>query len=235
MLAEDRILCFELVAKSGCNYTLGYVNKAVGETDVPSDLATLLKQRRRWLNGSFFALIYALQGFMDFWRRSAHRKLTKAAITWEFFFFCISVMVQWFAIAAFLIISVVVSIHLEIPQSYWVPVSSIFTVLVILQFIVAVQNDPVRYKNFYRLSSFLFGVFFSFLMVITVVFSFEEIAEGSVLIVIGLFLSWGIFIVGALLHGELISLVGTFFQYMFMMPTVSILCHSVVDVFRVSV
>lgn len=50
-LAEDRILCFELVAKAKDKWVLGYVKPAKGETDVPESAAELIGQRRRWLNG----------------------------------------------------------------------------------------------------------------------------------------------------------------------------------------
>jgi len=56
-LAEDRILCFELVAKAGCKWTLTYVKPSKAETDVPETAVELIGQRRRWLNGSFAASI----------------------------------------------------------------------------------------------------------------------------------------------------------------------------------
>jgi chitin synthase len=56
-LAEDRILCFELVAKAGAKWTLTYVKPSKAETDVPESAAELIGQRRRWLNGSFAASI----------------------------------------------------------------------------------------------------------------------------------------------------------------------------------
>ena len=56
-LAEDRILCFELVAKAGCKWTLTYVKPSKAETDVPESAVELIGQRRRWLNGSFAASI----------------------------------------------------------------------------------------------------------------------------------------------------------------------------------
>ena len=34
-LAEDRILCWELVSKRNCKWTLHYVKSAYGITDVP--------------------------------------------------------------------------------------------------------------------------------------------------------------------------------------------------------
>lgn len=38
-LAEDRILCFDLVFKRGAKWTLGYIKKAKGEMDVPEGVA----------------------------------------------------------------------------------------------------------------------------------------------------------------------------------------------------
>jgi chitin synthase len=62
-LAEDRILCLALVAKKRKAYTLRYVQKSVAETDVPDGFGVLLKQRRRWINGSWFALIHTISNF----------------------------------------------------------------------------------------------------------------------------------------------------------------------------
>lgn len=41
-LAEDRILCFELVAKAGDRWTLSYVKPSKAETDVPGMTPRLL-------------------------------------------------------------------------------------------------------------------------------------------------------------------------------------------------
>lgn len=62
-LAEDRILCFELVAKAGSKWHLTYVKASKGETDVPDGAPELISQRRRWNNGSFAAGIYSMMHF----------------------------------------------------------------------------------------------------------------------------------------------------------------------------
>ncbi|KAJ7655402.1 chitin synthase-domain-containing protein [Mycena rosella] len=58
-LAEDRILCWELVAKRGGSWILHYVKSAYAVTDVPDQVPELISQRRRWLNGSFFAAVHS--------------------------------------------------------------------------------------------------------------------------------------------------------------------------------
>ena len=60
--AEDRILCFELVAKENDRWTLTYVKPSKAETDVPESAPELIGQRRRWLNGSFAASVVSYHG-----------------------------------------------------------------------------------------------------------------------------------------------------------------------------
>jgi len=70
--AEDRILCFELVAKKNDKWTLTYVKPSKAETDVPETAAELIGQRRRWLNGSFAASVVC--GFEFFLKSHRSRK-----------------------------------------------------------------------------------------------------------------------------------------------------------------
>jgi chitin synthase len=98
-LAEDRILCFELVAKRGGQWTLKYVRSAIGETDVPDSVPEFISQRRRWLNGSFFAAIYALTHSINIWR-SDHNMIRKLWFHLEFFYNFISIVFSWFALVS---------------------------------------------------------------------------------------------------------------------------------------
>ena len=56
-LAEDRVLCLEIVCAPKRAWVLRWVNDAVAETDVPDTLVELIKQRRRWVNGAFFSTL----------------------------------------------------------------------------------------------------------------------------------------------------------------------------------
>jgi chitin synthase len=44
-LAEDRIMCLEILVKVGCRYTLSYVPGSIAKTDPQIKLSMLFKQR----------------------------------------------------------------------------------------------------------------------------------------------------------------------------------------------
>ncbi len=57
------------------------MKEAVAEADPVTKLAGLIKQRRRWLNGTFFAMIYTLSNWSRIWTESHHsfwRKTVRA-------------------------------------------------------------------------------------------------------------------------------------------------------------
>ncbi|KAJ3287963.1 Chitin synthase, class 1 [Rhizoclosmatium sp. JEL0117] len=98
-LAEDRILCFELVMKRDKRYILKYVKSAKAETDVPTELPDLLKQRRRWFNGSFFASVFAVQNVFRIFT-SGHTFLRKIVLLVETLYNAINLVYSWFSIAS---------------------------------------------------------------------------------------------------------------------------------------
>ncbi|KAJ3065039.1 Chitin synthase, class 2 [Podochytrium sp. JEL0797] len=98
-LAEDRILCFELVMKREKRYVLKYVKSAKAETDVPTEFSDLIKQRRRWFNGSFFASLYAVTNFGRIFT-SGHYPHRKLALLVETLYNSIVLFYSWFQIGA---------------------------------------------------------------------------------------------------------------------------------------
>ena len=69
-LAEDRIMCLEIIAKRHCSYIIHYIPGARCLTDPPMRLSDLIRQRRRWFNGSMFATIHVLKHMCRVWGRS---------------------------------------------------------------------------------------------------------------------------------------------------------------------
>jgi chitin synthase len=90
-LAEDRVLCFELVNKKHEKWLLRYVELAKASTDVPETIPEYVSQRRRWLNGSFFAGIHAIINFYQIFR-SGHSIGRKALLIFQTF--CKQVLMQ---------------------------------------------------------------------------------------------------------------------------------------------
>ena len=75
-LAEDRILCLELMCQKGRKNLLKYISASKATTDCPQTLDKLMVQRRRWINGTWFSTIYVLLN----WRKilkSDHSKRRK--------------------------------------------------------------------------------------------------------------------------------------------------------------
>ncbi|KIX94963.1 chitin synthase 2 [Fonsecaea multimorphosa CBS 102226] len=130
-LAEDRILCFELVSKRNCQWILQYVKSATGETDVPDGIAEFILQRRRWLNGSFFAAVYAVAHVYQLWR-SNHSAIRKFMFLIEFTYQTINMLFAWFAIGNFFLVFRLLTASLGSPG----PLGKTGTVLgVIFEFI----------------------------------------------------------------------------------------------------
>jgi chitin synthase len=96
-LAEDRILCWELVSKRGCSWILHYVKSAYGVTDVPDQVPELISQRRRWLNGSFFAAVHSTFHFHYIYR-SSHSFMRKFWIHVEMLYQLFNLIFSWFAL-----------------------------------------------------------------------------------------------------------------------------------------
>ncbi|ODV87248.1 glycosyltransferase family 2 protein [[Candida] arabinofermentans NRRL YB-2248] len=102
-LAEDRILAWELVAKRNAKWVLKYVKSAKGETDVPETLSEFISQRRRWLNGAFFAALYSQVHFYHIFRTD-HSALRKFFLHLEFIYQFFTLLFSIFSIANFYLI-----------------------------------------------------------------------------------------------------------------------------------
>ncbi|GBC08513.1 hypothetical protein RclHR1_08180007 [Rhizophagus clarus] len=171
-LAEDRILCFELVAKRNCSWVLHYVKSAYAETDVPDTVPELISQRRRWLNGSFFAGVYAICHTFAIWR-SDHTTIRKILLHVEMAYQSYQLFFSWFALGNFYLAFYIVGNSLTQPEvidGLWSAsvgeaifqiLRYVYLTLLIVQFILAMGNRPQGSKWAYIVSI----VFFAGLMI----------------------------------------------------------------------
>lgn len=166
-LAEDRILCFELVAKANDRWLLSYVRQAKGETDVPEQAAELISQRRRWLNGSFAASVYATIHFFRFYK-SAHNPFRLLMFHVQALFNLFQLIFTWFALAnLWLTFSIIIELlpHNGIflfgneVVTHWVNLAFqwIYLGALALQFVLALGNRPKGEQTTYVICLMIFG------------------------------------------------------------------------------
>lgn len=162
-LAEDRILCFELVAKRNAEWVLTYVKSAKGETDVPVTISELIKQRRRWLNGSFFAAVYAITHFYQIFR-SSHSRIRKMFFLVEFLYQLISMIFSWFALGNFFLVFQILTTSLGGPELLGttgevlsVIIEWVYLASMVICFVLSLGNSPDGSKRFYMVMVYIWG------------------------------------------------------------------------------
>jgi chitin synthase len=187
-LAEDRILCFELVAKAGSKWHLTYVKASRGETDVPDGAPEFIGQRRRWLNGSFAASIYSLMHFGRMFA-SGHNPIRKVFFVIQMLFNVATLIMSWFLLASYwLTTSIIMDLVGGTIQDIKEPseqsrnrgwpfgldytphvnamLKYIYLAFLVLQFILALGNRPKGSRWTYITSFTVFGIIQAYLLVI---------------------------------------------------------------------
>ena len=184
-LAEDRILCFELVAKAGSKWHLTYVKASKGETDVPEGTAEFIGQRRRWLNGSFAAGIYSLMHFGRMYK-SGHNIIRMFFLHIQLLYNIFQTILSWFSLASFYLTTTIIMQlvgtkslpGVEPPRDAWpfgntvTPIvntllSYIYLAFVGLQFILAFGNRPKGSKWSYMTSFIVFAVIQLYIVILS--------------------------------------------------------------------
>ncbi|CAO3626245.1 unnamed protein product [Cunninghamella blakesleeana] len=172
-LAEDRILCFEVIAKKHQKWTLKYVKSAFAETDCPNQLPEFISQRRRWLNGSFFAAVYSIWHFKRIWITD-HSTIRKLMLSIEFIFNFFNLMLNWLCMANFYLTFYFLSKSLALKQNdpfskgwgdhVFYILSYLYTFLIIVSFICSMGNRPQGSKSMFTIAV----IAYSIIMVYTV-------------------------------------------------------------------
>ncbi|CDS02058.1 hypothetical protein [Sporisorium scitamineum] len=229
-LAEDRILCFELAAKRGHGWVLKYVKSARGVTDVPEGLPEFISQRRRWLNGSFFAAVYALYHTAQF-VRSGHNVWRKTLLVFESFYSFINMCFAWFGLANYYIFFRILTTSLEDPtfKLHGIGVFNVFMQYIYLgtvvaSFIFAMGNRPQGSKWKYWTAVVIFALLTVYMMVAAVLCLSKVVARVEhdaiyAQMVVSLLATYGVYLISSLLACDPLHLVTSFVQYLLLAPT----------------
>ncbi|KAF9502229.1 chitin synthase 2 [Pleurotus eryngii] len=247
-LAEDRILCFEIVTKKNEGWVLKYVKSAKASTDVPTSVPEFISQRRRWLNGSLFASIHATVFFWRIWT-SGQGFFRKIFLQLEFIYNAVQLLFTWTSLANFylafffLVSSATADSKTDafnfLSNGAGKAVFEVFLKLYIaLLFVVTVcslGNRPQGSKWTYTLAIVLFGLCnvitlwcAGFTVYLAVPKTIEEWKDFPTLvqnnstfreIVISLAATYGLYFISSFMHFEPYHMFSSFIQYMFLLPS----------------
>ncbi|KAF7315388.1 Chitin synthase [Mycena indigotica] len=215
-LAEDRILCFELVAKQDSAWILKYVRGAVAETDVPDALSEFISQRRRWLNGSFFAAVYAIAHVGQI-LRSGHR------------YTIINLIFSWFSIGNLYISFVVLTSSLEAPY-FRMPtikyvnniIQYLMVAVVIACFFFSMGNKPHAAKWKYKSAALALAAIMTYMVFASVMCALAAAAQGgssNSAMLFSVIIIYGTYAASAILAFDPWHMLTSFIPYVLLSPT----------------
>ncbi|KAJ2905452.1 hypothetical protein MKZ38_005328 [Zalerion maritima] len=187
-LAEDRILCWELVAKRSESWVLKYVKGCTGETDVPDTVPEFISQRRRWLNGAFFAAVYSLVHFKQIWATD-HTVARKVLLHIEFAYQFVQLLFTYFSLANFYLtfyfIGGGIADKTADPFGHNIGMY-IFTVLryscvllIAMQFILSLGNRPQGAKRLYMGSMIMYSIIMAYTIFATIYIIARQFSASS--------------------------------------------------------
>ncbi|KAF9410534.1 Chitin synthase, class 2, partial [Entomortierella beljakovae] len=245
-LAEDRILCFELIAKKNEAWLLRYVKSAKASTDVPDSIAEFISQRRRWLNGSFFAAFYSLAHFTRV-LTSGQGFFRKIFLMIEFLYNAINLIFNWFSLSNFYLTFYFLTISASTPttddnfrpfgswgETTFGVTRNIYIASIITIFICSLGNRPQGSRIIYILAICLFALLMGvmlYLAAITVYFvvkphwgDYKEMMELIKVqgpfrdTVISLLSTYGLYLLTSLMHFEPWHMLTSFIPYLLLLP-----------------
>ncbi|KUI68828.1 Chitin synthase 2 [Cytospora mali] len=236
-LAEDRILCWELVAKRGERWVLKYVKNCTGETDVPDSVPEFISQRRRWLNGAFFAAVYSLVHFKQL-LATDHTIPRKALLLIESFYQFIQLLFTYFSLANFYLTFYFVAGGVADPAvdpfghsigTYIFAILRYACILLIAaQFIISLGNRPHGAQKLYLASMIIFSIIMVYTMFASIYIVVYQITRGSGFdmhstvmtnMILSVLSTIGLYFVMSFIYLEPWHMFTSFLQYFILLPS----------------
>lgn len=232
-LAEDRILCWELVAKKRENWVLKFVKLATAETDVPETISEFLSQRRRWINGAFFAALYALRNSKKIWSTD-HSMARKFWFHVEFIYQFITLVFSFFSLSNFYLtfyfLTGALITEVDHNGGFWI--FTIFNYICICTltslFIVSIGNRPQGSKGVFKTLIILLTICALYALVVGIWFVVNTIKQFGlgnsnvyvfVSIVVSLLSTYGLYTLMSILYLDPWHMITCSVQYFLMIPS----------------
>lgn len=227
-LAEDRILCWELVAKKEAAWVLKYVKEATGETDVPEEPPEFISQRRRWLNGAMFSALYAQLHFTQIWK-TRHSLTRKVFFQIEFFYQFVQMIFSWFSISNFFLtfyylagsMNTIIK-HGDVLFTFF---KYLLTCTICALFIISMGNRPQGANHLFIISMVILSVCSTYAVVCGLVFSIKTLQDGTesysvfLNIVVSLLSTYGLYAFTSILYLDPWHILTSSIQYFLLLPS----------------
>lgn len=233
-LAEDRILCWELIAKKNESWVLKFVKLATGETDVPDSVPEFLSQRRRWMNGAFFAALYSLRHANKIWYTD-HTFTRKFWFCIEFAYQFTSLLFSFFSLSNFYLTFYFLTGSLIDAEGlgrggFWI--FTIFNYLCICVltsvFVTSIGNRPQASRNIFKMLMILLTVCALYTLIVGLFFVITAIKNYGtdststyvfVSIVVSLLATYGVYALMSVLYLDPWHMLTCSLQYFLMIPS----------------
>ncbi|CCF56199.1 hypothetical protein KAFR_0A07650 [Kazachstania africana CBS 2517] len=238
-LAEDRILCFEIVTKRDAKWLLRYSRSSSASTDVPERVPEFILQRRRWLNGSFFASVYSFCHFYRIWT-SGHSLGRKILLNIEFAYLFFNTLMSWFSLSSFFLIFRILTLSIAVSYGqvfqvlsvifFWLYGFSVFTT-----FILSLGNKPKSTEKYYVMTFIFFAILMVYLIfcsIFMIVKTFQDVLKDRNVTFKGLFSeetfadmlisvlsTYGLYIASSIICLQPWHMLTSFAQYLLLSPS----------------
>jgi len=240
-LAEDRILCFELVAKKEHNYVLKYVRQAHADTDVPDNVPEFISQRRRWLNGSFFASLYSIRHWKKVYstNHSLGRRITFSI---EFLYNVVNLFFTWFGLANFFLTfyflagsvknnagATGITILDEHGSTIFIVMETIYAYAMICIFTSSLGNKPQGSRYLYLACIILFALVMFFMLTLSGITIYQVLKikpkdqtfdnPNLWSMIFSLLATYGLYMICSIMYLKPWHMFNAFIQYMLLLPS----------------
>ena len=216
-----------------------YCKESYASPDVPARVPEFILQRRRWLNGSFFASVYSFCHFYKIWT-SRHIVGRKLLLNLEFLYLFFNSVITWFAISLYFLIFRILTLSIaSMYHSVFNILSVIFLWLygacILSTFILSLGNKPKSTECFYVITCCFFAILMSYMIFCSVflsVKSFEHILSDHTItvhslltsdtfrdIVISIGSTYLLYLISSILYLQPWHMFTSFAQYVLLSPS----------------